>query len=434
MRFRFRSIAVVLAVVAVVLAGCESDETDTSGDSSEEQTEEQSEDATGSQSAGNADDEESDDNGDDSGEESASDEDGSDTDSSDDDDDSESEEESGDSDGEEGDGESEEDSGGDETALEGPQTVDSFDELPIHATGPVATIDGEEVTADEFNAVAERQLMGVNDQVVQNQGQQLEQMLLEGVVIAYLLDREVERRDIEVESSEIDRALEEFNQMMEAQAGDQLGQMQALMEQQGIDEQVLREQAERQLAIEELVGESRDLSVSDQDVRDFYDRNAAHLQQEDEQVRARHILLNVDDSVDGQEEEKRQQIEELAEQLQNGDADFAELAREHSDGPSADSGGDLGYFTREQFMPEFTEAAFEMEPGEISEPVRSDLGWHVIRVEDRREDGSVPFEEMRETIRLRLEAQRFQQALTQFAAGLRDDSEIETREDNIVVQ
>jgi peptidyl-prolyl cis-trans isomerase C len=101
------------------------------------------------------------------------------------------------------------------------------------------------------------------------------------------------------------------------------------------------------------------------------------------EVSARHILLD-------SEEEADKVIVEL-----DGGADFAELATQRSKGPSSTQGGDLGFFTKDQMVPEFAEAAFGMEIGAHSEkPVQTQFGWHVIKVEDRRSQPQATYEEM----------------------------------------
>ncbi len=314
-------------------------------------------------------------------------------------------------------------------------SADDFQHLPIYATGPVAVVDGEEIGAVQFNIVAEQQLAGVPTGTVQMQSQQIKQMLIQGAIAGHLIEREIDNRDIEVTQAEIDEAIREFEELMESQAGDQLEEMQALMEAQGIDDAALREQAEQQLAAEKLLGDSGQLEVTDSDIRAYYDQNQAQFQQDEPQVRARHILLNVDDhdDGDGDDDEVRQHAQQLADQLDGSSEQFADMAREHSDGPSAPEGGDLGYFVREQLMPEFTDVAFELEPGVVSDPVRSNLGWHVILVEDRRDAGGMSFEEVRDDLEMMLEAEQLQQAAAQLVQQLQQDAQVETHEDNIVV-
>lgn len=105
-----------------------------------------------------------------------------------------------------------------------------------------------------------------------------------------------------------------------------------------------------------------------------------------EEVRAGHIL------VDSEEKAK-----ELKAELDGG-AEFADLAAKHGTDGTAQRGGDLGYFVHSDMVPEFADAAFAMEPGDISEPVQSPFGWHLIKLDDRRERGAPPIEEVRDDI------------------------------------
>jgi len=127
--------------------------------------------------------------------------------------------------------------------------------------------------------------------------------------------------------------------------------------------------------------------VSDADIKARYDEEVAATPPEDE-VSARHILLKT-------EEEAKAVITEL-----DAGKDFAELAKEKSTGPSAAQGGDLGYFTKGRMVPEFEAAAFELEAGEYAkEPVETQFGWHVIKVEDRRATAAPAFEDVADQVR-----------------------------------
>ena len=128
------------------------------------------------------------------------------------------------------------------------------------------------------------------------------------------------------------------------------------------------------------------------------------------EIRARHILVE-------SEEDALAVIAEL-----NGGADFAELAKERSTGPSGPQGGDLGYFQAEQMVPEFSQAAFALEPGSYSsEPVQTQFGFHVIKVEDQRETEAPVLEELEPEIRSTLAGE----AVEGVVAGLRADADIE---------
>eukprot|EP00435_Cladocopium_sp_Y103_P078384 s1_g2123.t1 len=111
--------------------------------------------------------------------------------------------------------------------------------------------------------------------------------------------------------------------------------------------------------------------ISDEAAKEFYDAQVGSVEPQEE-IKARHILVAT-------EEEALAIIDEL-----DAGSDFVELAKEHSTGPSGVDGGDLGYFTPGTMVPEFNDAAFALQAGETSAPVKTKFGWHVIKVEDRR--------------------------------------------------
>ncbi len=155
-------------------------------------------------------------------------------------------------------------------------------------------------------------------------------------------------------------------------------------------------------------------TVTEEQAREVYDREAANLESA-EQVHARHIL--VDDEATAQD---------LINQL-NGGADFQELAIEHSNDPGAADGGDLGYFTREEMVSDFSDAAFSLQPGEYSGPVETQFGWHIILVEDRSTPVAQPFEELKDGL-IRLLAQ---QAVQEAVQSLQEQSVIEILDEDL---
>lgn len=431
---KHRLIAIIAALLVASAWGCDS------GDDAEQTEATEAVDDEASE-AGDEETSEADEDSDDADEDSEDDEDTDDDETKDSEDDSEDDEESDDEDSDEdsededGDEEDDEDSEDDESDDE--EAAVDFDatELPVYATGTVAVVDGEQVSKEDFNALAAQQLGMLSPEMLEAQGMQMSQvrdMILEGLVAAVLIDREIEEQGIQISDAEIDEAIDQFEAMMAQQMGGE-GQLAAMLEAQGIDEALMRQQVEQELAAEKLLEQSGSGAVTDAQVRQYYEDNKQHFQTED-MTRARHILLNVDDhGDDDNDDEMRQKAEELAETLQADEGRFAELAAEHSDCPSADHGGDLGYFTRDMLMPEFTEAAFSMSAGELSEPVRSNLGWHVIYVEDRREEGEASFEEVRDELRMMLEAQNMEQTAVQLIEGLMEEADVELRKENIVV-
>ncbi|WP_045219102.1 peptidylprolyl isomerase [Desulfonatronum thioautotrophicum] len=140
--------------------------------------------------------------------------------------------------------------------------------------------------------------------------------------------------------------------------------------------------------------------VTQEEIEAYY-TNMAHEFAVPEQVHARHILITPEDDSQTAEDQVREKLVQLLVRMQAGES-FAELAREYSDDASAAQGGDLGWFGRGEMVDAFEDAAFALEPGHTSEPVRTPFGWHLIQVQERRDSGVVPLEDVAGTIRARL--------------------------------
>ena len=133
-------------------------------------------------------------------------------------------------------------------------------------------------------------------------------------------------------------------------------------------------------------------AVSDEAMQQTY-QDAVKSMAGQEEVHARHILVESED-------EAKTILAEL-----KGGADFAAVAKERSKDPGAAAGGDLGYFSKEQMVPEFAEVAFKMYAGQLSNPVKTQFGWHIIKVEDRRTRKAPEFEKVRDQIEVLHDAQ-----------------------------
>ena len=166
--------------------------------------------------------------------------------------------------------------------------------------------------------------------------------------------------------------------------------------------------AKKKLMINEWAKEQFKKSiVSVSEAKDFYNKNAK-LFTIPERVHARHILLKDEKSAqDIINQLKGLKGEELKKK-------FIELAKSKSIGPTASKGGDLGYFTKEQMVLPFAKAAFALKKGEITtKPVKTQFGWHVIYVEDKKEAQKLPFDKVKEQIIQKLKEQRFAKKLKQ---------------------
>ena len=150
-------------------------------------------------------------------------------------------------------------------------------------------------------------------------------------------------------------------------------------------------------------------TVSDAETKRFYEHQVGAMKAEDE-VRARHILV-----------ESKDKARELYQKLLHG-ADFAALAKEHSKDPgSKDQGGELGFFSRGQMVPQFEEAAFRLQTGEVGEPFETQFGWHIVKLDERRQRTAPAFEAVKDRVR----ASMIHQKAQQIAGELRGKAQIE---------
>jgi len=149
-------------------------------------------------------------------------------------------------------------------------------------------------------------------------------------------------------------------------------------------------------------------AVSDEAMHQTYEEAVASMRGQEE-VHARHILVESED-----------EAKALLDQLKAG-GDFVALAKEKSKDPGGSDGGDLGYFTKDQMVPEFAEVAFKMYPGQLSNPVKTQFGWHIIKVEDKRSKQAPEFDRVKDQIETFLT----RKAQTELISKLRKSAKIE---------
>jgi peptidyl-prolyl cis-trans isomerase C len=166
--------------------------------------------------------------------------------------------------------------------------------------------------------------------------------------------------------------------------------------------------ARNRLLMDNLLAAEGKAATTDENMKKVYEEAAKQISGEQE-VHARHILVETED-----------QAKKIEDQLKKG-ADFAELAKKESKDPGASDGGDLGFFTKDQMVPEFSAAAFALEAGKISDPVKTQFGWHVIKVEEKRTRKAPDFEQVKPQI----ETYVVRKAQADYVAKLRTAAKVE---------
>jgi peptidyl-prolyl cis-trans isomerase C len=166
--------------------------------------------------------------------------------------------------------------------------------------------------------------------------------------------------------------------------------------------------ARQKVLMEALLEKESRGAANEAAMKKIYDDSVAQNKPVEE-VHARHILV-----------ETEEKAKEVLAKLKAG-GDFAALAKTESKDPGSADGGDLGYFAKEQMVPEFSEAAFKLEKGGLSEPVKSQFGWHIIKLEDKRNKPVPQFEQVKGQI----ETYLARRAQTELVGKLRDAAKID---------
>ncbi|WP_291862732.1 peptidylprolyl isomerase [Bradyrhizobium sp.] len=162
------------------------------------------------------------------------------------------------------------------------------------------------------------------------------------------------------------------------------------------------------LLMDSLLATEGKAATTDEAMKKVYEDASKQITGEQE-VRARHILVESEDDAKA-----------IAAEVKKG-ADFAELAKKKSKDPGAADGGDLGFFTKDQMVPEFSAVAFTLEPGKVSDPVKSQFGWHIIKVEEKRNRQAPAFEQ----VKAQIETYVTRKAQADYVAKLREAAKVE---------
>ncbi|MGZ3739294.1 MAG: peptidylprolyl isomerase, partial [Bdellovibrionota bacterium] len=180
------------------------------------------------------------------------------------------------------------------------------------------------------------------------------------------------------------------------------------------DYQTALERARRQILAQRYLQKSIQPKITDSNVKSYFDKNKGKYSQDE--VHAQHVLLK-----------DEAEAKEVYEKAKKGD-DFETLAKKYSKDPSAaQNGGDLGFFTRSRMVPQFADKAFSMAKGEISEPVKSPFGWHVIKVIEKREGKPVKFDEIKDQVKGDFQ----NESINELIASLKKSNKVVIHEDKV---
>lgn len=241
-------------------------------------------------------------------------------------------------------------------------------------TETAASVNGEKITKDELNTKL-TEMYGADT--------------LDSLITNKVIEMEADKQKVKVTGNEID---EELTKLQESYGGEDA--FAAALEQNKVSIDRIREDIQTYLLAEKMIKPS--IKVTEEEMKTYFEENKESFDQK-EQVKASHILV-----------EDEATAKKVKKELESG-KDFAELAKEYStDASNAAKGGDLGYFGKGEMAKEFEEAAFGMKVGEVSAPVKTDFGYHIIKVADKKAAKTAVFEEHKEEIKESLFDQKIQ--------------------------
>lgn len=296
------------------------------------------------------------------------------------------------------------------------------------ATAPVPAVDnpvifivnGDEIRAGEVRLAMQSIVQRLVQQGIPPEQEKVENAALAQTIDMYLLVQEAGRRELTVDPTTVNGILEGII----AQNGGR-DQLAGSLAEAGVELEDVRRNIHGSELVRKLVEDEikPTITVSDEDVSTFYAENPDQFKTPEE-VHARHILRKVEAEAGDEDKAAARAAAEAARTRALAGEDFAELARELSEGPSGPNGGDLGFFTADRMVPPFSEAAFALQPGQISEVVETQFGYHVIKVEARKDASTMALEDIRDRLHAALVERKIGANMEEILNGLRQSADI----------
>ena len=297
------------------------------------------------------------------------------------------------------------------------------DNKPIELPEVVATVNGQNITKqqlqDIFNAALQSSGAKIGDLNSQQQlggyTQLLQDLIMDKLVAEAASSENVSDADVDAELAKVKGQFPDDKAFQEQIA------------QAGMTPDKLKENIRTGLQQSRwMKSQVKTSEITDDQAKSFYESNIKEFEQP-ETVKASHILFMVDPDAQADVVKQKEEAATKAAERAAAGEDFTKLAKELSEEPGAsESGGDLGFFPKDRMVPEFAEAAFAQKVGDISKPVKTQFGWHVIKVTDKKAAGTMPFDQVKEQVAAYLKSNNQREAVQAVLNKLKESAKIET--------
>ena len=288
----------------------------------------------------------------------------------------------------------------------------------------IAIVNGTVITSEEFNRELNQVKQRISQQGIEIPAAQLDDIrneIFDNLINIELLFQESRNNGIKVEKEAIDSQIKSLKQNLSNDA-----EFKNFLSELNLSESTLKLKIEKGLAIQKLIETqiADKIKISDEESKVFYDKNP-DLFKQPEQIKASHILIKVEPDADEMKKsEAKQKIKNIQQKLNKGE-DFATLAKEFSEGPSKNNGGDLGYFQRGQMVKSFEDVAFALKTEEVSDIVETQFGYHIIKVTDKKPEKAIDYENVKKDLAQHLKQEKTNQEVKIYLQKLTEKSKIE---------
>ena len=290
----------------------------------------------------------------------------------------------------------------------------------------VVRVNGEDITYGEIMETLGMAMQQFGGQIPPEQLQQFQaqffNQIKDDLITKKLLEAAVKAAGIEVDPAKITESIDQIRtRLPEGQT------LEDILESRGETMESLQSELANELATQELLdSETANVAdASDVDAKKFYDENPDQFVQQ-ESASASHILIKFDDEdTDEAKAEKKAELQKIRDEIIAGTISFEDAATENSDCPSSAQGGSLGTFGKGRMVPEFETAAFSQEIGEVGPIIETQFGYHIVKVTERNEEGTIDFETIKDQLIDYLSKQNKQKAVTDYLESLRAGADIQ---------
>ncbi len=289
--------------------------------------------------------------------------------------------------------------------------------------GPVAKVNGVEISKTEFEqkyAKMTKAFTTRKKDIPENLAKRYTESILKQLIEKELLKQKIEKEQIKIEDVELTAAFDDYKKMFRTDEN-----FDRYLKSSEVDVEQIKDNIRHNASVDKLLEKGGSLVVPVEESTAYFVENKKRYEVQ-EQIHASHILVKLDAKADkAADAAALKKANELYKDVMKKGSDFAAIAQKSSDGPTANRGGDLSFFPRGRMVKEFEDIAFKMKAGEVSKPVKTQFGYHIIKLVEHKDGRDRPFEEVKEAIDKLLKNKKQRKAKLDLLVTLRAEAKFE---------